>query len=149
MKHSVGLALLVVLEKLAPTERVAFVLHDMFDLPFDEIAPIVGRSPTAARQLASRARRRVRGTAAVFSQFRDGQDSRIIDDLSSATFRIPEAKSSAPQLLTVGGRFPKHSSVSQLTSRPDSVLSKCRRSRHPIPTRIATALNSRIIEDLK
>jgi RNA polymerase sigma factor (sigma-70 family) len=58
---SVGLALLVVLETLAPAERVAFVLHDMFDLPFDEIAPIVGRSPDAARQLASRARRRVRG----------------------------------------------------------------------------------------
>jgi RNA polymerase sigma factor (sigma-70 family) len=60
---SVGLALLVVLGTLAPAERVAFVLHDMFDLPFDEIAPIVGRSPVAARQLASRARRRVRGTA--------------------------------------------------------------------------------------
>jgi RNA polymerase sigma-70 factor (ECF subfamily) len=62
---SVGLALLVVLETLAPAERVAFVLHDMFDLPFDEIAPIVGRSPTAARQLASRARRRVQGTTTV------------------------------------------------------------------------------------
>ena len=49
------------LERLAPAERLAFVLHDMFDLPFEEIAPIVGRSPTAARQLASRARRRVRG----------------------------------------------------------------------------------------
>lgn len=60
---SVGLALLVVLDKLAPAERVAFVLHDMFDLPFDKIAPIVGRSPNAARQLASRARRRVRGAA--------------------------------------------------------------------------------------
>ena len=60
---NVGLALLVVLEALAPAERVAFVLHDMFDLPFEEIAPIVGRSPTAARQLASRARRRVRGSA--------------------------------------------------------------------------------------
>src|SRR5438105_2143704 len=59
MADSLGLALLVVLETLAPAERVAFVLHDMFDLPFDEIAPIVGRSPTAARQLASRARRRV------------------------------------------------------------------------------------------
>ena len=59
----VGLALLVVLEALAPAERVAFVLHDMFDLPFEEIAPIVGRSPAAARQLASRARRRVRGSA--------------------------------------------------------------------------------------
>jgi RNA polymerase sigma-70 factor (ECF subfamily) len=65
LADSVGLALLVVLEKLAPAERVAFVLHDMFDLPFDEVAPIVGRSPTAARQLASRARRRVQGAAAV------------------------------------------------------------------------------------
>jgi RNA polymerase sigma-70 factor (ECF subfamily) len=63
LADNVGLALLVVLEALAPAERVAFVLHDMFDLPFEEIAPIVGRSPTAARQLASRARRRVRGSA--------------------------------------------------------------------------------------
>src|SRR6185369_3961551 len=61
LADNVGLALLVVLEALAPAERVAFVLHDMFDLPFEEIAPIVGRSPTAVRQLASRARRRVRG----------------------------------------------------------------------------------------
>ena len=61
MGDSVGLALLVVLDTLAPAERVAFVLHDVFALPFDEIAPIVGRSPAAARQLASRARRRVRG----------------------------------------------------------------------------------------
>ena len=65
LADSVGLALLVVLETLAPAERVAFVLHDMFDLPFDEIAPIVGRSPAAARQLASRARRRVQGAATV------------------------------------------------------------------------------------
>src|SRR5262245_55261393 len=63
--QSVGLALLVVLETLAPAERVAFVLHDMFDLPFDEIGSIVGRSATAARQLASRARRRVRGGTTV------------------------------------------------------------------------------------
>jgi RNA polymerase sigma-70 factor (ECF subfamily) len=62
---SVGLALLVVIETLAPAERVAFVLHDMFGVPFDEIAPIVGRSPAATRQLASRARRRVRGAATV------------------------------------------------------------------------------------
>jgi len=61
LADSVGLALLVVLETLGPAERLAFVLHDMFDLSFDEIAPIVGRSPEAARQLASRARRRVRG----------------------------------------------------------------------------------------
>jgi len=60
---SVGLALLVVLETLAPAERVAFVLHDMFAVPFDDIAPIVGRSPAAARQLASRARRRVQGAS--------------------------------------------------------------------------------------
>jgi RNA polymerase sigma factor (sigma-70 family) len=59
--ESVGVALLVVLDTLAPPERVAFVLHDMFAVPFDEIAPIVGRSPAAARQLASRARRRVQG----------------------------------------------------------------------------------------
>jgi RNA polymerase sigma factor (sigma-70 family) len=61
LADSVGLALLVVLKKLAPAERVAFVLHDMFDLPFEEIAPIIHRSPVAARQLASRARRRVQG----------------------------------------------------------------------------------------
>jgi len=58
---SVGLAMLVVLDSLTPAERVAFVLHDVFAVPFDEVAAIVGRSPTAARQLASRARRRVRG----------------------------------------------------------------------------------------
>jgi RNA polymerase sigma factor (sigma-70 family) len=62
---SVGLALLVVLDTLAPVERLAFVLHDMFALPFDEIATIVGRSPAASRQLASRARRRVQGAAPV------------------------------------------------------------------------------------
>jgi len=60
---SIGPALLVVLETLAPAERVAFVLHDVFAVPFDEIAPIVGRSSAAARQLASRARRRVQGAA--------------------------------------------------------------------------------------
>src|ERR687888_868635 len=61
LADSVGLALLVVLEMLSPAERLAFVLHDMFAVPFDEIAPIVDRSPEATRQLASRARRRVRG----------------------------------------------------------------------------------------
>ncbi|MDA0166419.1 RNA polymerase sigma factor SigJ [Solirubrobacter ginsenosidimutans] len=63
LADSVGLALLVVLETLAPAERLAFVLHDMFAVPFDEIAPMVDRTPTAARQLASRARRRVQGEA--------------------------------------------------------------------------------------
>jgi RNA polymerase sigma factor (sigma-70 family) len=68
LSDSVGLALLVVLETLTPAERLAFVLHDMFSVPFDEIAPIVGRSPDAARQLASRARRRVRGADASHDQ---------------------------------------------------------------------------------
>jgi RNA polymerase sigma factor (sigma-70 family) len=61
MADSVGLALLVVLDRLTPAERLAFVLHDMFAVSFDEIAPMIGRSPAAARQLASRARRRVQG----------------------------------------------------------------------------------------
>jgi RNA polymerase sigma factor (sigma-70 family) len=65
LKDSVGLALQVVLNRLAPAERLAFVLHDMFAVPFDEIAPIVGRSSTAARQLASRGRRRVQGATPV------------------------------------------------------------------------------------
>jgi RNA polymerase sigma-70 factor (ECF subfamily) len=65
LADSVGLALFVVLEMLAPAERLAFVLHDMFGVSFDEIAPIVDRTPAAARQLASRARRRVQGTTAV------------------------------------------------------------------------------------
>ena len=65
LADSVGLALLIVLETLTPAERLAFVLHDMFAVPFEEIAPIVERSPEATRQLASRARRRVRGTPTV------------------------------------------------------------------------------------
>ncbi len=65
LADSVGLALLVVLETLSPAERLAFVLHDMFAMPFEQIAPIVERSPEATRQLASRARRRVRGAAPV------------------------------------------------------------------------------------
>ncbi len=65
LANSVGLALLVVLDMLAPAERLAFVLHDLFGMPFDEIASLVDRTPTATRQLASRARRRVQGAAAV------------------------------------------------------------------------------------
>src|SRR6266496_4084084 len=65
LADSVGLALLVVLDTLEPAERVAFVLHDMFAIPFDDIAPIVGRTPGAARQLASRGRRRVRGASTI------------------------------------------------------------------------------------
>ena len=64
LADSVGSALFVVLDTLAPAERLAFVLHDLFTVPSDEIAPIIERSPAAARQLASRARRRVHGVAA-------------------------------------------------------------------------------------
>lgn len=64
LADSVGIALMIVLDKLDPAERLAFVLHDMFAMPFDEIAPIVGRTSAAARQLASRARRRVQGASA-------------------------------------------------------------------------------------
>ncbi|MFI5199987.1 MAG: RNA polymerase sigma factor SigJ [Candidatus Limnocylindrales bacterium] len=74
---SVGLALLVVLERLAPAERVAFVLHDVFAVPFEEIAPIVGRTPTAARQLASRVRRKVRGATPGVDQDMHAQRSAV------------------------------------------------------------------------
>jgi RNA polymerase sigma factor (sigma-70 family) len=65
LAESVGLALLVVLDRLSPAERVAFVLHDLFDVPFAEIAPVVGRSPVTAKKLASRARHRIHGTATI------------------------------------------------------------------------------------
>jgi len=83
LADSVGLALLVVLRTLAPAERVAFVLHDMFDLPFEEIAPIVGRSPAAARQLASRARRRVQGKTRIEDAELDRQRT-IVDAFLAA-----------------------------------------------------------------
>ena len=80
---SVGLALLVVLETLTPSERLAFVLHDMFAVPFDEIAPIVGRSPEAARQLASRARRRVR-SAPLNAEAGLAEQRRLVDAFLAA-----------------------------------------------------------------
>jgi RNA polymerase sigma factor (sigma-70 family) len=85
LADSVGVALLVVLETLAPAERLAFVLHDLFDLPFDEIAPIVGRSPAATRQLASRARRRVQGADAALAA--DGNRKREVVDAFLAASR--------------------------------------------------------------
>ena len=87
LADSVGLALHVVLETLTPAERLAFVLHDMFDLPFDEIAPMVGRSPATARQLASRARRRVRG-ADVHTPDRDvARQREVVDAFFAAAHR--------------------------------------------------------------
>ncbi|HEY4380386.1 MAG TPA: sigma-70 family RNA polymerase sigma factor [Acidobacteriaceae bacterium] len=85
LADSVGLALLVVLDTLTPAERLAFVLHDMFDLSFDEIATVVGRSPIAARQLASRARRRVRGED--ISRHADLQRQRQVVDAFLAAAR--------------------------------------------------------------
>jgi RNA polymerase sigma factor (sigma-70 family) len=84
LADSVGLALLVVLETLAPAERLAFVLHDMFAVPFDEIAGIVGRSPEATRQLASRARRRVQGRNAVPDADLDTQ-RKVVDAFLAAS----------------------------------------------------------------
>jgi RNA polymerase sigma-70 factor (ECF subfamily) len=83
LAESVGLALLVVLETLPPAERLAFVLHDTFGVPFDEIAPIVGRTPTATRQLASRARRRVQG-ATVDTDANSVQQRAVVDAFFAA-----------------------------------------------------------------
>ena len=85
MADSVGLALMVVLETLAPPERLAFVLHDMFGMPFEEIAPIVDRSPAATRQLASRARRRVRGAAPHPDAHTLKQQRKVIDAFLAAS----------------------------------------------------------------
>jgi RNA polymerase sigma-70 factor, ECF subfamily len=85
LADSVGVALLVVLDTLSPAERVAFVLHDVFDLPFDEIAPIVDRTPDAARQLASRARRRVRGGKLTSNS--DLQSQRVVVEAFLAALR--------------------------------------------------------------
>ena len=84
LADSVGLALLVVLETLDPPERLAFVLHDMFDLSFEEIASIVGRTPAAARQLASRARRRVRGTSEMEAAGRVKRQRMVVDAFIAA-----------------------------------------------------------------
>jgi RNA polymerase sigma-70 factor (ECF subfamily) len=107
LADSIGPALLVVLDTLAPNERLAFVLHDMFAVPFEEIAAIVGRSPAAARQLASRARRRVRGAAApptdvaqhrelvgaFLAASRDGDFDRLLAVLSPDVVLRADAKS--------------------------------------------------------
>ena len=87
LADSVGLALQVVLDTLSPAERLAFVLHDMFDLPFDDIAPIVGRSSTSARQLASRARRRVRGADVPTPDPEVGRQREVVDAFFAAARR--------------------------------------------------------------
>jgi RNA polymerase sigma-70 factor (ECF subfamily) len=84
LADSVGLALLIVLDKLNPIERVSFVLHDMFDIPFEDIAPIIERSPEATRQLASRARRRVRGESEPLNADFDRQQAVVEAFLAAA-----------------------------------------------------------------
>jgi RNA polymerase sigma-70 factor (ECF subfamily) len=112
---SVGLAMLVVLDALAPAERVAFVLHDVFGVPFDEIAPIVGRTPVATRQLASRGRRRVRGAPvpdvdldgqwAVVDAFlaaaRDGDFERLVGVLDPDIVLRSDGGAARPELVTL------------------------------------------------
>ncbi|MEU8910230.1 RNA polymerase sigma factor SigJ [Streptomyces mirabilis] len=85
LADSVGLALLVVLETLEPAERLAFVLHDMFAVPFDDIAPVVGRSSAATRQLASRARRQVRGAAAPEPELDPARQKLVLDAFLAAS----------------------------------------------------------------
>ncbi|KPI08215.1 RNA polymerase, sigma-24 subunit, RpoE, ECF subfamily [Actinobacteria bacterium OK006] len=85
LADSVGLALLVVLETLEPAERLAFVLHDMFAVPFDDIAPVVGRSSAATRQLASRARRRVRSAAAPEPELDPARQKLVLDAFLAAS----------------------------------------------------------------
>ncbi len=92
LADSVGLALLVVLDTLDPAERLAFVLHDMFALPFDEIAPMIGRNPAAARQLASRARRRVKGA--------EMQDARAQISLANEKWSTPSSPPARGAILT-------------------------------------------------
>jgi RNA polymerase sigma factor (sigma-70 family) len=87
LADSVGLALLVVLDTLTPAERLAFVLHDMFQLPYSEIAPMVGRSPEAARQLASRARRRVKGAQIPAPDPDLARQRKVVDAFFRATRR--------------------------------------------------------------
>ena len=87
MADSVGLALQVVLDRLPPAERLAFVLHDIFDVPFNEIGTMVGRSATAARQLASRARRRVQGASAPLPDRDPGRQREVVDAFFAAAHR--------------------------------------------------------------
>ena len=116
LADSVGLALLVVLETLTPAERLAFVLHDMFAVPFDEIAPIVGRSPAAARQLASRARRRVQRSAPTFP------DAELAGNARSSTPSSPLAR----RRLRGAARGARPGRRAARRRRP-----RCRRERRP------------------
>ena len=146
---SVGLALLVVLESLSPAERLAFVLHDMFAVPFDEIAEIIGRSPAAARQLASRARRHVRASAPVpdadlaeqrrvvdafFAASREGDFDALVAVLDpDVVLRADDADASASgRPRRPRGRLASDALLPPLPLRPAGARQRSRRrGRHP------------------
>ena len=133
LAESVGLALLVVLDALTPAERLAFVLHDMFGLPFEEIAPVVGRTPAAARQLASRARRRVSGAElpalepdlarqrevvdAIFAAARDGDFDALLAVLHpGVVLRIDAGAGAATSMLVRGAEAVARQALGGLAS---------------------------------
>ena len=153
LADSVGLALLVILETLSPAERLAFVLHDMFGVSFDEIAPIVDRSPAAARQLASRGRRRVRGAApqpdsdlrrqreivdAFLAASREGDFEGLVAVLDpDVVFRIDAGKLSAlarppvvgapavaEQIISRGSRFAPHARPALVNGAAGAVVGR-------------------------
>jgi RNA polymerase sigma-70 factor (ECF subfamily) len=138
LADSVGLALLVVLDTLTPAERLAFVLHDMFALPFEEIAPMVGRTPAAARQLASRARRRVRGADipapvpdltrqrqvvdAFFAAARAGDFAALVSVLDPDVVLRADTGARPPAAFTVIRGAAAVAGQALLGARPDSVV---------------------------
>jgi RNA polymerase sigma factor (sigma-70 family) len=172
LADSVGLALLVILETLSPAERLAFVLHDMFGVSFDEIAPIVDRSPAAARQLASRGRRRVRGAApqpdsdlrrqreivdAFLAASREGDFEGLLAVLDpDVVFRIDAGKMSAlarppvvgapavaEQIISRGSRFAPHARPALVNGAAGAVVG---REERPFAVVGFTVAGGRIIE---
>jgi RNA polymerase sigma-70 factor (ECF subfamily) len=129
LADSVGLALLVVLDTLSPAERLAFVLHDVFELPFDDIAPMVERTPTAARQLASRARRRVRG-ADVRAPDTDLPTQRKVVDAFFAAARAGDFDGLVaildPDVVLRADFGPKHPGASQVLRGIEAVAKQAR-----------------------
>jgi RNA polymerase sigma factor (sigma-70 family) len=172
LADSVGLALLVILETLSPAERLAFVLHDMFGVSFDDIAPIVDRSPAAARQLASRGRRRVRGAApqpdsdlrrqreivdAFLAASREGDFEGLLAVLDpDVVFRIDAGKMSAlarppvvgapavaEQIISRGSRFAPHARPALVNGAAGAVVG---REERPFAVVGFTVAGGRIIE---
>ena len=125
LADSVGLALQVVLETLTPAERLAFVLHDMFDLPFDEIAPMVGRPPATARQLASRARRRVRGATIQVPDPDIGRQREVVDAFYAAARHGDLAALAAaldPDVVLRSDGGTAHPEISVVLHGPEAVI---------------------------